>query len=134
MKKTILLISLLFGLSSCATFFSGKTQSINLIPTDSSERSEVEISNGRIVQNTKIPSVIIVPRANQNLIIKVKESDCYKSSSSIHESRLNLFTLLNILGSWLSTSSTTTDSATGALWSYDNNIMVNTQKKDSCKK
>jgi hypothetical protein len=134
MKKISLVIFLALVLTSCATIFSSKTQNISLIPTNSSEPVEVEVSNGKIMQNTKIPSTIFVPRANQNLIIKVKESSCYKTSSSVHESRLNFVTLLNIFGGWFSTSSTTTDSATGALWSYDDNIMVNTQKKDDCKK
>ncbi len=133
MKKLISLV-ILFGLSSCATIFSGKTQNINLLPTDSSERSEVEISNGKIIQNVAIPAMVVVPRANANLFIKVKENSCYKASSSIHESKLNWFTLMNIFGTWFSTSSTSTDSASGALWSYDNSIYVNNQKKPSCKK
>ena len=134
MKKSFLLLLTLLSLSSCATLFSGKTQNVNLMPTDNSGDSEVEVSNGKIVQNIKIPAMVTIPRSNGNLVIKVKENSCYKDSHSIHESRVNLFTLLNILGSWFSTSSTSTDGVSGALWSYDNSIMVNTQKKPGCKK
>ncbi len=134
MKKIILITLVLFGLSSCATLFSGKSQNINLIPNSGSDHTEVEISNGKIVQNSRIPSVVIVPRSNQNLIIKVKENECYKASQGIHESRLNWVTAVSIFFGWFSTSSTTTDSATGALWSYDNNIIVNTQQKPECRK
>ena len=134
MKRSFLLVCVLLSLSSCATLFSGKSQSINLMPSDSHEESEVEISNGKIVQSVKIPTMVIVPRSNNNLVIKVKENTCYKSSQTIHESRINLFTLLNVFGSWFSTSSTSTDSVSGALWAYDNSIMVNTQKKPDCKK
>lgn len=134
MKKSLLLTITLLSLGSCATLFSGKTQSINLMPTDHSSESEVEISNGKIMQRVTIPTMVIVPRSNNNLIIKVKENSCYKASQSIHESKVNMFTFLNIFGTWFSTSSTSTDSASGAMWSYDNSIMVNTPKKSGCKK
>ncbi len=77
--------------------------------------------------------MIIVPRSRSNMIIKVKESECYKSSDNIYESKLSLFFWLNVLGGIYSTTSTTTDTATGAMWSYDDNIMVNVKKKPDCK-
>ena len=133
MKKIFLLIPILFGLSSCATIFGGKAQKIHLVPSSGSGGAEVEVVNGADIQNIRIPSMIIVPRSRSNLIIKVKESECYKSSDNIYESKLSLFFWLNVLGGLYSTTSTTTDTATGAMWSYDDNIMVNVKKKPDCK-
>ena len=121
-------------ISSCGTIFAGRTKSVNIIPSDSKFTSEVEVMDGGIVKTTKLPAFMIVSRSRQSLIIKVKEDGCYKSSQSDFSSKLNLFTLLNVFGGLWSTSSTSTDGAAGALWSYDDNLIVNTTKKSDCKK
>lgn len=133
MKKNIIAFLGIFAMTSCGTLISGKTQSVNLISMDSSSKTEAEITNGKIVQNINLPSSTIVPRSRQVLTINVKENDCHKASTTMNQSKFNWVTLLNIFGGTLSTSSTSTDAATGALWSYDDNIYVNTQKKDGCK-
>jgi len=133
MKKLSSLLMLVI-ISSCGTIFAGRTKSVNIIPSDSKFTSEVEVMDGGIVKTTKLPAFMIVSRSRQSLIINVKEDGCYKSSQSAFSSKLNLFTLLNVFGGLWSTSSTSTDGAAGALWSYDDNLIVNTTKKSDCKK
>jgi len=134
MKKVITSLFVLSLLPSCGTLFGGKTQTIFLSPSSGSN-IKVEVSDERGVNRGEtIPSIIMVKRSNQNLIINVKETDCYKKAQSFHESNINMFSLLNIFGGWFSTSSTSTDLATGGLWSYDEHVLVPVSKKSDCKK
>ncbi len=134
MKNILVSAILLMFLSSCGLIFGGKSQNINIMAADGSSDVEVEISSGGgEVKTVKLPANVNLKRSNSLITIRVKENACYKKSQSTSDSKMNLFVLLDALGGGLSTTSTTTEYVAGSLWAYDENIMVNVDKKDSCK-
>lgn len=136
MKKFLLLASLIF-VNSCALIFNGKTQNINLIPSDPSANIEVEIIETGSMKKVTLPSPIQVKRANSVITINVKENSCYKSSQTFAASKASPVSFLDvflIIFNVFGTSTTSTDVSSGAVWSYENNVFVNTIKKPGCAK
>jgi len=100
--------------SGCATIVDGKQQQLNLV---SSKPHQVSI-NGQIFQ---APSMITIDRPKEKLTTATV-SDCNKKV--LLKRKMNGQFWGNILFGGLPGS--TTDSATGAMWEYDNtNVDVN---------
>ncbi|MDA7705379.1 hypothetical protein N8772_02755 [Rickettsiales bacterium] len=83
--------------------------------------------------SSQVPGFVSVSRDNENLIVTVKENECYKSSQTTIPYKTNPFIFANILGGLYGLTSTTTDRVSGAAWTYDETVYVNTRKKRSCK-
>jgi hypothetical protein len=129
MVRLLLSIIFLLSTSSCGTLFGGKTQNINLMAIDGGAlTADITTSEG-VRNNVSIPGSIKVKRSNEDIEITVKENNCYKPTKTFVESRYNLFSALNFLSVYSSSSSTTTDYLTGGLWSYDKTVYINTRKK-----
>lgn len=130
-----LMVALLLFQSSCATLFSSSKQNVSIRPSSS------DFSNGRAVvingserYDVNLPTVIRVSRGRDILQVRVKETKCFKSTVAYNDSSLNYISLLNLLGGLFGLTSTSTDAATGAMWSYEDNMVVRVSKKDECRK
>ena len=129
MKKVFLLLPIL--LTSCATLFSGTSKIVNIIPSDSdTDKVSIEIRNGELVQNTTIPSVTTLKTKNQPVIITVKDK-CYRQTTTVSNARINPIFLGNIIIGGIT--GTTTDAISGALWTYDDTIVVPLNNNGTCK-
>jgi hypothetical protein len=128
------LIVVLFFSNSCALIFSGKHQNINIMTSDPSASVEAEIVDKGSAKKVILPTSVTVARSSNNVMINIKENSCYKSSQAVVTSRFNWVALLDVFWGLFGLTSTTTDSSTGAIWKYDDNVVVNTTKKEGCKK
>ena len=130
-------VSLFFALfltSSCGTILSGTSKTIHLVSSDGRSEFKAELSQNGKTENVEVPGLVSVSRDKDDILIKVKESKCYKSTQTIVESKVNPFTFISALFGVFSSSSTTTDSSTGALWSYDDTVYIGVSKKSECRR
>ena len=132
MIRLIYLAAILLLNASCGTLFGGKTQNITLLSMKSDDDLKVDISTPQGVQKSiPVPGTIQDKRSNENIVINIRETECYKPSQTFVESKVNLFSALNLISVYSSTSSTTTDYVTGGLWSYDKTVYVSSRKKNN---
>lgn len=115
-------------LSGCATMFHGRTQTVNVIPTNG-EDTDIELTNKEGTKELTIPTTVVLQKGKGDVIIKVNENNCHYPSTQNYKQRMDLVFLANYLN--LSIGSTT-DSATGAMWYYDDNMVVPVSKKEKC--
>ncbi|MEA2017420.1 MAG: hypothetical protein U9N59_03135 [Campylobacterota bacterium] len=118
----LLLINLMF--SGCATLFGGGGQQNIYISgnTDKKMKATVKHSDGSGSQYLSIPGTVSINRKKQDVVIESadKEFDTY-----IVESEMNPYFVPNFLGSYFGFTSTTVDVASGAIWMYDEHVIVN---------
>ena len=131
-KQFFLTISVLLNLSGCATVSKGTTQALNIMTTSNKKTEAIVISsNGSIP--VLLPQAVSVKKSSKNLIITVKESECVLPLTIIVASHTSPWFWGNVTWGLSGFLSSTTDSASGAAWEYDNNILVNVALKDDCK-
>ena len=128
MKKISFICSIMFTLSSCATMFNGTTQNINIM-TSNGDTVKADISSTDGMQSVTLPTVVSVSKGNTPLTISVKEDKCHRQTVTMADNHLDMFFLANYFNLW---TGTTTDISNGAMWRYDNNIIVPVYRKDSC--
>lgn len=131
MKKIVLLILTTTVLSGCASIIKGKTQNINVM-TSNEKEVEATIFTSAGMQEMNIPRVVMVPKDSQDITINVKEGACNKETVAVVSSHIEPWFWGNIFmgGIWGSS----TDSATGAMWQYDDQVTVTIDEKVSCNK
>ena len=94
MKNIISALSLLL-IASCGSMLGGKTKSINLLSADPDHNPKVEILvNGTVIEQ-ELPTVFLANRGNDNIIINVKEDECFKSTQTIVTPIYNLWAILD---------------------------------------
>ena len=93
---------------------------------------DVVSANG--VQTVVIPSVVTVQRANQPITINVKDTKCIRPSTTIVSDKLSMWFFGDFFMSIFGLTGTTVDVTSGAMWNYDDNIVVPVYEKKSCKK
>lgn len=129
-QKIVPSVVALSMLTGCATMFDGGSHSMNVRPSQG-EKVKVEITSDNGPQTITIPAVVNVPRSKKDLYIAVKD-DCYEGSSQVVQSEItpaffvNFITVFGLTG-------TTVDTSNGNAWTYDDTVIVSTDKKDSCK-
>lgn len=126
--KKIYLICFIFLLSSCATMFHGGTQLVKVIPANG-ETTDVELTNHEGTKQLTIPTTVALKKGEGDVTIKVKETRCHKPSVRNYQERMDLVFLANYFN--LSIGSTT-DAATGAMWHYDDNMVVPIYRENNC--
>ena len=131
MKKILIALIACSVLSGCASIVKGKYKNVNIM-TATGEEAEVNIVSASGVHTLMVPTVTTIRRDNQDITITVKENACNNSSTSIVSSKIEPWFLGNIIsgGIWGST----TDALTGAMWTYDDNVVVPVYKKSACQK
>ncbi len=118
MKQIIILATAALAIttmSGCATILKGKTQQVN-IATSNNEQATITI-DGKVVT---APSIVEITRKNENLVVSTSTKGCTPTSVS---SAIEPVFFVNILSG--GPFGSTTDYATGSMWKYDENIMIN---------
>lgn len=116
-------------LSGCSTIIEGSTQTVNFSTGMDKQIHAVITSSGGTIP-VILPQALAVNKSSNDLVINIKDGNCVLPSTTIVKSHLNPWFWGNIIFGGLIGS--TTDSASGAAWEYDNNILVNVALKDGC--
>lgn len=116
-------------LSGCSTIIEGSTQTVNFSTGMDKQIHAVITSSGGTIP-VILPQALAVNKSSNDLVINIKNGNCVLPSTTIVKSHLNPWFWGNIIFGGLIGS--TTDSASGAAWEYDNNILVNVALKDGC--
>jgi hypothetical protein len=130
MKKILALTGAVLMLSSCATMFSGTTKNVNVM-TSNGDNVQADIMSKNGMQTVTLPSVIAVDKGNTPITISVKEDSCHRRSTYVAENHVDMFFFANVFNYF---TGTTTDIPNGAMWTYDDNVVVPVYRKDSCAK
>ena len=117
-------------LSGCSSIVKGSRQTIN-ISTSTGKQADAVITTSEGQQNITLPRSVSVKTTSGDIVVDVKETRCNTSSSTVIQSRLHPWFWGNVILGGVFGS--TTDAATGSMWSYDDSIIVNVAEKDSCK-
>ena len=131
MKKILVALLVCSMLSGCASIVKGRNKNVNIM-TSTGEEVKVNVVSSSGMQSIVVPSVVSLKKDNQDITITVKETQCLRSSTSIVSSKIEPWFLGNIITGGLLGSST--DALTGAMWTYDDNIVVPVYKKSACQK
>ena len=127
MKKLLVLASI-FAMSACATMFNATTKNINVM-TSNGDRVKADITSKSGMQTVTLPSIISVDKGNVAITISVKEDKCHRQTVYMADNHLDMFFLANAFNYFTGTS---TDIPNGAMWTYDDNIVVPVYRKESC--
>lgn len=131
MKKFLLVALSAATLSGCASIIQGNSQMVN-ITTTNGERIEAVIFSKAGMMETQLPQNVSVKRASQDLTIRIKEDNCYEETVTTVNSHIEPWFWGNLLSAGVLGS--TTDSTTGAMWKYDETVVINPNKKSTCSK
>ena len=129
MNKIVLSLTGIMLLSGCSTIIEGSTQTVN-ISTGMDKQIHAVITSSGGTMPVILPQALAVNKSSNDLVINIKDGNCVLPSTTIVKSHLNPWFWGNIIFGGLIGS--TTDSASGAAWEYDNNILVNVALKDGC--
>ncbi len=117
--KKLMLIFVVAPLVGCATIMDGTSQNVNLT-TSNGRRTNATIYTANGVRQTQIPQTINVQKSKRDIIVKVNNR--YNTETTTVPSKMNNWFWGNIiLGGFFGS---TTDSASGAMWEYDDNVIV----------
>lgn len=133
MKKILVALLVCSMLSGCASVVKGRNKNVNIM-TSTGEEVEVNVVSSSGMQSIVVPSVVSLKRDNQDITITVKETSCLRSSTSITSGKIEPWFFGNILFLGYGLFGSTTDAVTGAMWTYDDNIVVPVYKKSACQK
>ena len=131
MKKLILILMIVAILPGCATIIKGKTKDINIL-TNTGEEAEINIFSASGTQTVVVPAVVNVKRDNRPITITVKGNKCTRTTTTVVQEKVELWTLGNIPLYIFGLTGTTVDASTGAMWDYDDSIVVPVYQKNGC--
>ena len=118
-------------MSGCASIIAGDHKTVNLT-TNNGESVNASVFSKSGEQKVQLPGTVTVLRDSQDLTITVNEDSCVNSTTSVTSSKIEPWFWGNLLTGGIFGS--TTDSMTGDMWTYDDNITVYVDKKASCSK
>ncbi|WP_152006044.1 hypothetical protein [Desulfoluna spongiiphila] len=127
-KCFVLFVVCVLNFCSCATVFTGGTTSISLNTPDG-KVAEVEVVSASGTQNITIPSSIMVTRSKAPVHVRVTDETCEQTSVTVAQ-EVNIPFYANFLFGLFGTTSAGVDASTGAMWTYDENIIVPVKRKD----
>lgn len=122
------LMSIVVCFSGCATIISGPRETIN-IRTSNGQEVKGTITTTEGTKDVLLPTLFDAKRANKDILIDIKETNAYESSSTVITKKLNPWVFLDCFGSIFGLFSTSTDANSGAMWQYDDVVIVPVQKK-----
>lgn len=128
MNKILYTFGCIFVLSSCATMFNGTTKNINIM-TSNGDKVKADITSKSGMQTVTLPSIVSVAKGNTPITISIKEDKCHRQTVYMAENHLDMFFLGNVFNYFTGSS---TDIPNGAMWTYDDNIVVPVYRKDNC--
>ena len=130
MKKLVALLMTATVLSGCSSIVKGSRQTIN-ISTSTGKQADAIITTSEGQQNITLPRSVSVKTTSGDIAVDIKETRCNTSSSTIVQSRLHPWFWGNVVFGGVIGS--TTDAATGSMWTYDESVIVNIAEKNNCK-
>ncbi len=116
MKKGFLGIIVAFLFGGCATILEEDTQTLN-VRTSTNQEVEVVVA-GRTYET---PASVEVDRDGSELSVATKADGCAATTSVDREVDTTFFVNILTGGLWGST----TDYATGKMWEYDSDVVIN---------
>lgn len=102
--------------SGCASVMTADSQSIN-VTTSNNKSAEITVDDKTITA----PGMVIVLRDGKNKVVKTKQPGC--DNATVIDKKMNAAFFGNIIIGGLPGS--TTDSVTGKMWDYADNVEVN---------
>jgi hypothetical protein len=126
MKKLGLVIGAGLLASSCATIFSGGTETVVINTSNNENNVEARIDSPQGSYNTTLPTTFTgKPKLGKEVVITVTDK-CYQQTTTVVPESLDGIAFLNFFGlvGW------GVDAATGAMFDFDTPVTVNLQKKD----
>ena len=106
-------------LSGCASIMDGSNQNVNFI-TSSGQSTNASIYTANGVRKSRIPQSMTVKKSSSDIIIRAQSNG--ETTETRSEAHLNNWFWGNIIfGGFFGS---TTDAVTGAMWEYDDTIMV----------
>mgnify|MGYP000316308788 FL=1 len=131
MKKVLTMLLIATTLSGCASIIKGGNQNINIMTSDG-ENINATIFSKAGMMDTQLPRLVSVQKDSQDITIRVKEDKCHQETVTVVNSHVEPWFWGNILSGGVLGS--TTDSSTGAMWKYDETVVVTPNKKNTCSK
>ena len=131
MKKIAFAVSTAVLLTGCATVFDGGSKTINISPSNG-KQVKAQIIGDKNVENVTLPAIYNAKRSKEDLLIKVTD-ECYEETSYVVQSEITPAFFGNFLFGLFGLTGTTVDNSKGNMWTYDNAVVVPTNKKASCK-
>ena len=120
-------------MSGCASIIKGQSKDINFM-TNTGEEAEVDIVSASGTKTVIIPSVVNVKKDNRAITITVKETRCNRPTTTVANEKVQIWTFGNIFLWVFGLTGTTTDALSGAMWDYDDSIVVPVYHKETCAK
>ena len=116
MKKIFLMLAVL-AMSGCASIMDGNTQNVNFI-TSNGQSANATIYTKDGARQSRIPQSMTIKKSSEDIVIRTNRS----GTETRVPARLNNWFWGNIIfGGFFGS---TTDACTGAMWKYDENVMV----------
>lgn len=125
-------VLVLFAVSGCATVFTGQTTSVALNTPDG-KTADAQIQSASGVQNVSIPTVITVERSKEPIQVQIQDDRCDETSVTVPR-KVNLAFYANFLFGLFGTTSAGVDASNGAMWTYDESIVVPVNRLDEVNK
>ncbi len=129
MKQIVALLLTTALLSGCASIVKGYRETIN-ISTSNGQKAEAVMMTGSGQRTIMLPQAVSVKSGNQDIIINVKETQCYNASTTVVQSDIHPFFWGNII--LLSVLGSATDAVSGAMWTYEDDVIVDISDKGVC--
>ncbi len=129
MKNKLILPLVLLSMTGCATIIEGTTQNVNF-STINGESVKATITSDNGTVHATLPESRSFKKSYNDISVTVKETKCIVPTTTVSKPKLNPWFFGNIITGGVVGS--TTDAISGAMWEYDENVMVNVDEKDSC--
>lgn len=128
MKNYVLSFILVLLTSSCATMFNSGSQTIQARSAQGLEGVSVDVVGSSGSYQAKLPMTITeTPSTFAPLEIRVTEK-CYNTATTRVSRTVTPSFWANFLNLW----GFLIDPFTGAMWKYDNNVQIQTEKSGNC--
>lgn len=113
----------------CNTVTSGTTRTLKFTSEDGRNVQLTVASEDKVIQTVTTPGSIDVSSRSGKLTVTVTDP-CYNETQTVLKSKVKAsffggITMSGVTGS-------TTDAASGAMWDYDDNIVVPVEKNNKC--
>ncbi|MFC1747191.1 adenosine deaminase [Pseudomonadota bacterium] len=117
-SRFIGVMACVWGLSGCATILSEDVAKVN-VQTTSGKQVDVTIDGAQYTA----PSIVTLPKDGTSKVIVTADAACAKETYMARKIEPTFW--VNVLSGGLFGS--TTDSASGKMWTYDDSVMINCQ-------
>ena len=127
MKKLFVIALLALPFCACATISGGGgRQTVNLMTNDG-KQANAKVINGANIYTTVLPTALSIKRTGGLIAVNVEGNETTVATTTNLAPHVNGWFWANISSGGALGSST--DLVTGAAWKYDDNAIINVQRK-----